>query len=72
MYRTDLLKAKKAITGKSNETLATETGLDVMTISEIMRGVNRNFGIFTLNKVAKALGLTMSDLFSSKEIEKTL
>ncbi len=68
----DLLITNKALKKHTLETLAEETKLDVMTISDVLNGKQRNFGIFTLEKICKALGVTLGDLFKEDDVEKAL
>lgn len=68
----DLLVARKAIAKKSIDDLAEETTLAPNTISDLLSGKDRNHGIHTIEKICKALGVPLKDLFDEKKAEKSL
>lgn len=65
IYRDDLIRAKKAARKLTNEQIATKSGLHINTVREICNG-KENIELPSLQKVANALGLSMSSLFDSK------
>lgn len=66
MYRDDLIRAKKAARKLTLEDLETKTGLNKNTISDICNG-KENIELQSLQKIALALGISMSDLFSTNK-----
>lgn len=69
MYRNDLLIAKKAVMKKTLQDIADETGLGLNTVGWILNNPEKNHPLKNIDKVARALGLTMPDLFTDKPIE---
>jgi transcriptional regulator with XRE-family HTH domain len=63
MYRNDLIVKAMEDQGKTNESLAHETGLSHATVSAVRNG-NEQVRLETLRLIAKALGLEMRALFS--------
>lgn len=57
------VRAKRTSLGLSQEKLAFETGLDRTYISGVERGV-RNPSLIILEKIAKGLKVSLSELFS--------
>jgi transcriptional regulator with XRE-family HTH domain len=62
MYRSDLIVKAMENQGKTNESLAHETGLSHATVSAVRNG-NEQVRLETLNAIADALGLDMGELF---------
>jgi len=64
MYRDDLLRAAAAAKRKTIADLVLETKLNKNTISDILDGKERNYGVQTLEKVADALDVSLSELYA--------
>ncbi len=64
LYRADLIKEKLAESDMTIEEFCKTTGLSNETIWRLKNGHNTT--IVNLDKVAKALGLTLSDLVTDK------
>lgn len=71
MYRNDLIKAKKAVKNLTNDDLCKGSGLSPMTVSKILAG-EENIQLDSLKRLADFLGISVSDLFSAKELENVI
>ena len=71
MYRDDLIRAKKAAMGLTNQEICDGANLSPMTVGKILAG-KKNIELDSLEKVADFLGIDHSDLFSSKKIENVV
>jgi len=60
-YRIDVINAAMGAQRLSNERLAKNAGVGIMTVSKIRNG-QPQVGYVTLKKVVEALGLTMADV----------
>lgn len=72
MYRSDFLHAKRVVTGKSIDDIVDETGLGLSTVKAIFGGTAQNPGVVNLEKCAKAVALTLTDIFSEGKIDVVL
>lgn len=61
------LKVERAKKGWTQEELAKNSGVGRVTISNIERKGIKNIPVYTLEKLAKALDMTISELFFSDE-----
>jgi transcriptional regulator with XRE-family HTH domain len=68
MFRPDWLREKRKELGLSREELAEKIGVSFNSIRFYEEG-NRRPAIHTLEKLAKALGVKMDDLFNGKSVD---
>lgn len=61
-YRADLLRAEKGKRRWTNDRIAVEAGVSIPTVRAVLNGDSRVL-IETVEKVGRALGLTMQQLF---------
>lgn len=61
------LKLARVKNGLTQENLAKKSGVGRVTISNIERKGIKNTPVYTLEKLAKALDMTVSELFFSEE-----
>lgn len=71
MYRNDLIKAKKAAKGLTNEDLCKGAKLSPMTVTKILAG-EENIELTSLQRLAAYLEIALEDLFSQKEVENVI
>lgn len=62
-YRVKEIREKR---GMTQEALAAESGVSRATISALEKGTERNTTSKTLSKLAKALGVSLEELFFEK------
>ncbi len=67
-YRTDLINAAMGARRLTNKAVAKKAGVGVMTVSKIRNG-KRTVGYMTLEKVVKAIGLTVAEVSEPKALE---
>ena len=66
-YRTDLINAAMGAQRLSNVAVAKKAGVGVMTVSKIRNGYTQ-VGYVTLKKVVEAIGLTMAEVSTAKQL----
>lgn len=71
MYRSDLLRAKKAAKNYSVHDLCRGAKLSPMTLQKIMEG-KENIKLDSLIKLAEFLEISQEDLFGDRQIERVI
>jgi transcriptional regulator with XRE-family HTH domain len=71
MYRSDLIKAKKAVKNLTVEDLANGADLSPTTVSKILAG-EENIELGSLKRLAQYLEIPIPVLFSEKEPESVI
>lgn len=71
MYRSDLVRAKKAALELSNEAICDGANISPMTLGKILKG-EINIELKSLLSVAEFLKIPLNDLFSEKTVAEVV